>query len=330
MIVSVVILSYRPEDLKDLIECLIKQTKRPDEVVLVDTRPEGPLRDVADGTLGNTGIRLKYHRRPDLGTSRGRNLGIEVSSGDLIVFLDDDMLIAPDYLESAARFFSKPEYHAVAGITMLGPYPGKVTEVPRRPWLSRLRHASKCVFLLDTRSPGTVLPTGFRSELPHDTRPVQWLQGCNSVWRSTVIKRYRFSTELERHPYALGEDIELSSRISKEHVLYVVRASGVFHKKSPGRRLEPRAFGESLVCSHRQIARTRTADGSVPFVFYWALVGLILHGVLISVLRPSGGSLLYLRGLVTGIAAKGSSSGVSVSDPLQHRSDEHSSAERPD
>ncbi len=324
---SVVILSYRPDDLRDLLGCLRVQTRQPDEVILVDTRYEKPLRSVAEDALGNTDIRLRYHHRPDLGTCRGRNLGIEESSGDLIVFLDDDLLIAPDYLESAGRFFSRPEYHAVAGITMLGPYPGAKPETPGHPWLNRIRHASKCVFMLDTRSPGMVLSTGFRSELPYDTCPVQWLQGGNSVWRSAVIKRYRFKAELEKYPYALGEDIELSSRIGKEHVLYVVRASGVFHKKSPGRRLEPRALGESLVCSHRHIARTRTSDGSVSMAFYWGIAGLVLHGVLTAALRPSRGSLHYLQGLADGIATEGWPLRAASTSSLKVRSDSKNSTE---
>lgn len=300
MSVSVVILSYRPDDLRDLLACLRAQTTAPREVIVIDTSNDGCLEQLAQQAMSGTTIELVYSHRPDLGTARGRNLGIQMAQGDFTVLLDDDMLIAPDYLETALTHFAKPDWHDVAGITLRGPYPGASNAATQASWKTRLRHAAKCLFMLDSRTPGIILPTGFRSELPEGTAPTQWLQGGNSVWRTAILREYLFDPEMEHYPYVLSEDLALSARVGQTYRLFAVHGSGCHHKKSPGQRLDPFAFGDSLVRNHRHVARIR-AGGKTPLVFYWGYAGLALQALGLLVVRPSSQSMGYLQGITRGL-----------------------------
>jgi glycosyltransferase involved in cell wall biosynthesis len=308
---SVVILSHRPADLRELLACLRRQTLPPAEIVLIDTSEAGTLGRLAAEALAGRGIRLAWRHRPDLGTARGRNLGIELASGELIALLDDDMLVADDYLETGARFLTCPGHEQVAAITLLGPY-GDAPRATPAGLRSRVRLLVKCLFLLDSRRPGVVLPTGFRSELPAHTARVGWVQGGNSIWRAPVLKRFRLDEELERYRYALSEDIALAVRVAREHELHAVQGSGAQHKKSPGQRLTQREYGESLVRNHRHIARLVARSSRTPAVFYWGCVGLALHGLALLAVRRDGSGVAYLRGLADGLLDRGGSRPVGV------------------
>jgi glycosyltransferase involved in cell wall biosynthesis len=52
--------------------------------------------------------------------SRARNIGACAATGDILVFLDDDILIQPDFLQVYADAFSSPNVQGVAGQILEG------------------------------------------------------------------------------------------------------------------------------------------------------------------------------------------------------------------
>lgn len=106
--VSVVLATYTAErlaHLRDGLTALGAQTRMPDEVLLVvDNNPamvELARRELADLTTGEGGSGPALRVLPHTG-SRGcgaaRNTGAAASTGDVIVFLDDDATPAPEWL----------------------------------------------------------------------------------------------------------------------------------------------------------------------------------------------------------------------------------------
>jgi glycosyltransferase involved in cell wall biosynthesis len=60
--------------------------------------------------------RLRYVRTDTRGVTNSRNLGIELSTSDVVVFTDDDCRVAPDWVPTLARVFaSDPEAAVVCG-----------------------------------------------------------------------------------------------------------------------------------------------------------------------------------------------------------------------
>jgi GT2 family glycosyltransferase len=101
---SVVICAHNPrvEYLKRVLEALGRQTLAIErwELLLVDNMSNAPL----SRTFDLAWHPLARHVREDtLGVAVARQRGIREASGDLIVFVDDDNLLQPTYLENAIK-----------------------------------------------------------------------------------------------------------------------------------------------------------------------------------------------------------------------------------
>ena len=108
MNISVVIPSYnRKEFLKRSIDSAINQTKKPFEIIVVD-----------DGTTDGTETMIKsdydfvkFIKQKNKGVSAARNIGIKVSIGEWICFLDSDDEWKRDKLEKQINAMkSNPDY----------------------------------------------------------------------------------------------------------------------------------------------------------------------------------------------------------------------------
>lgn len=100
MKISVVVATYnRLHLLLDLLADLGQQTLQPTEyeVVVVDDGSRVP----AAPRLAElrTPYPLVVHTRENAGPGAARHFGVEAASGDIVVFVDDDMSVGPDFLE---------------------------------------------------------------------------------------------------------------------------------------------------------------------------------------------------------------------------------------
>lgn len=97
--VAVIIAAYAEDRwlrLHDVIESLQRQTRRPDEIILViDHNPS--LVAVARATLSGVRVVENTHAR---GLSGARNTGIELAGAEFVAFVDDDATPEPDWLET--------------------------------------------------------------------------------------------------------------------------------------------------------------------------------------------------------------------------------------
>jgi GT2 family glycosyltransferase len=84
---SIIIPTFRrKESLQRLLQRLMAQRDIGPEIIVVDQNPEGFL----DGVLPD-GV-VKHVRLPEPNASRARNKGFQVSSGEAILFIDDDLI----------------------------------------------------------------------------------------------------------------------------------------------------------------------------------------------------------------------------------------------
>lgn len=95
----------RPDDLGRALQSLQSQTLLPDEVIIVDAsrndRSEAPIPEA----FQSLPIRYFHTRTP--GLTRQRNIGIRESTGDVLLFLDDDVILEPEYIEHVAAAFAR-------------------------------------------------------------------------------------------------------------------------------------------------------------------------------------------------------------------------------
>jgi glycosyltransferase involved in cell wall biosynthesis len=95
--VSVVICTYNRRDhLERVLDYLGEQSSGDFEVVVVD----GPSEDGTKELLEQYQTKVKIGNNPERNLSKSRNIGLELASGDIVAFIDDDALPFDDWIES--------------------------------------------------------------------------------------------------------------------------------------------------------------------------------------------------------------------------------------
>ena len=118
MRVSVIIPTYgRPECLKRCLKALARQTKRPDEVIVVTREVDldskriiAHLRSLYEEAFVLKGLTVAMS-----GKSVAINTGLEVAKGDIICLTDDDADSHPDWIEIITQHFRDPILAGVGG-----------------------------------------------------------------------------------------------------------------------------------------------------------------------------------------------------------------------
>lgn len=97
---TVVIPTYaRSHRLRDILRCLEGQTGDAlARVIVCDDGSPDDTRAVAESYLDR--LPLLYRHQPDFGFRAGqaRNMGIREAIGDVVIFIDDDVILAPDFV----------------------------------------------------------------------------------------------------------------------------------------------------------------------------------------------------------------------------------------
>jgi glycosyltransferase involved in cell wall biosynthesis len=112
--ISVILASKNEEKfVENFFKSLKKQTRKPDEVILVDCSTDRTP-ELAKKYVD------KLIRAKKCGVGYQRGLGVKNSTGDLLLFTDVDTQLYPDWIEKIEKKFEDPDVHVVRG-TVLWP-----------------------------------------------------------------------------------------------------------------------------------------------------------------------------------------------------------------
>lgn len=115
---SAIICTYnRARYLRPLLESLVAGGFADCEIVLVDNNSSDNTREECDRFMADhPEVAMRYCFEPNQGLSFARNRGIEEARGEVVVYVDDDALVNPEYLATYADFFVRhPEVDAAGG-----------------------------------------------------------------------------------------------------------------------------------------------------------------------------------------------------------------------
>ncbi len=97
------------------LESLLSQTQPIDEIIIIDDKStDRGLQKVQK--LADSNEKVKLLRNPcNKGSSQCRNLGIEESSGDYVLFLDQDDYLAPSFIDETSNHLCQYKGKEIAG-----------------------------------------------------------------------------------------------------------------------------------------------------------------------------------------------------------------------
>jgi GT2 family glycosyltransferase len=112
--VSVIICAYTEQRWDDLVKALAsvrQQTKPPEEIIVVIDHCPALLRRAAQELAG---VQVVPNRNQQ-GLSGARNTGLQVASGEVVAFLDDDAAAATDWIARLLAGYADPRVAGVGG-----------------------------------------------------------------------------------------------------------------------------------------------------------------------------------------------------------------------
>jgi glycosyltransferase involved in cell wall biosynthesis len=233
---SVVIPTLNRTDLlRDTLESLKGCDPSPDEVILIDADPDNSARAVTADFTASLKPAVRYiSSDPSLTVQRNR--GIDASTGDVVVFLDDDVDIDDRLFGQLQNVYGDPTIVGATG-RIIEPMPKRVGGPS-----SRLRR------LLGRRSlEGTFTRFGYPRYLRNvDTeRDVEHMFGCFMSARREAAAAVRFDESLAG--YALAEDEDFSFRLSRLGRIRYLPQVVVHHRKLGFSSKDTREFGRLVV-----------------------------------------------------------------------------------
>jgi len=117
----------------------------PDEVLVVDSSHTGDTRDAVEAWTARWPV-VQYVAAPNTGVSRARNLGVQASTGELVMITDDDCVTHEDCIGHIIRAFAEdPAIDCITGaVHPYGEPHGQVAVAiknspERREWVGKSR-----------------------------------------------------------------------------------------------------------------------------------------------------------------------------------------------
>ena len=290
---TLVICTYmRAKPLLALLESVKKQTRYPDEILIIDGSTNSETEKMlAQNPFGN----LKYFLVPDheRGLTKQRNYGIKKTAADtdIICFLDDDTVLEPVYFEEILKTYT--DFPAALGVggyinnednwqqTAAG-YVPKIEEYYYDGW--KKKDGSRFVLRKKLGLDSNTRP-GFLPEFSHGRSisflppsgkiyEVEQLMGGVSSFRKSVFETFQFSTFFEG--YGLYEDADFTLRLSKTGKLYTNTKAQLAHYHDESGRPNKMKYGKMVVRNGWYVWRVKHPDPSSKAIFKWHAITLLL------------------------------------------------------
>ena len=212
--VSVIIpTKNRRTDLEETIRTLLAQTRMADELIIVD-------QSQTESLLQTSPLSLKYIYNPEItGASQARNEGMKQATGDIWLFLDDDVVLEPDFIKQLVTAYT-PGVTGVSGIITNYSAP----PVMQRIWTAMFQlgpfHDGRQAIYCDAAKLAGGAPIKVR----------EFGSGLMS-FRADEIRGLWFDENL--HGSCFAEDIDFCARLPRNSVLLITPQARLVHKRTP-------------------------------------------------------------------------------------------------
>src|SRR5438105_11104042 len=109
----------RPDELIRCVRSIAAQEPSPDELIIVDASVPAIAAQNCEQvrvSLKDIAVRLLYCTSPRASLPFQRNLGVEYSAGDILFFVDDDVILLPDFHRTMLELWRANWHNGLGGI----------------------------------------------------------------------------------------------------------------------------------------------------------------------------------------------------------------------
>lgn len=280
MKLSIIIPTYNRADiLKLCLERLMIQEGVDFEIIVVDDGSTDHTSDIVreleiPNSKFQTKIQYIYQKNAHQGVARNR--GAKQASGDILLFMGDDILAEPGFL---MRHIDVHALHSDEGVVVLG-YTTWDPSLPINPYM-RFLEASGWQFAYHLLTPGFV----------GHPEPYKFFYTSNISLKKSLFDKELFNESFKEYGW---EDIELGYRLWKKHNmnLYYEPNAKAFHRHlipedSLPRRM--RSVGRTAV----HFERLQSDVQVIPHGFKAVLLTLMTHPFFLPLFRLCGRTMFY-------------------------------------
>jgi len=300
MRVSVVICTKnRVQELVNCVKSVFAQSVSPHEVIIVDAsdKDEAYLKIREEFPKDS---RLKYIRSTHVShITADRNVGVRNSSGDIILFLDDDTILDKDFIKEIVEIFEKDSEKGIGGVT------GNIINIDEPKTVMRklrvnLSLLMKRIFLLPTHGNGRFRSSGCPTFLygAREKKDVESLSGCNMAYRKQVFNYLKFD---EDFPELYIDDEDFSRRVSQRYRNVYTPNAKLIHRRSPVGSASPRVATPYTRTRRTVKSRYYLLKKNFPhtlkhtLAFWWSVVGMFGQAVMTM-------NLENVKGVISGVS----------------------------
>jgi glycosyltransferase involved in cell wall biosynthesis len=278
----------RPLDLSKAVKSILSQSRVPDQLIIVDQSQSTESANLIESYLIENFFNkyLYIHDSNINGLVSAKKIGVTSSFGDIISFLEDDIILEPTYFEEIENGF-------IANSQMLG-CSGIIINQPSK---SKVHQLFFDIFHIGIFRDNRDKFFGQKFKRSNSFIPCNTLSGGVSSWRKEVFPEIPFD---DINGFHMLEDIDYSTRAADHfgNRFYINTMAHLSHFSSPlnrdssGKRFRRKTMEFIIFYKKRQ---------SFSFAFLsliWLLIGLMLDAIVKSL---DDKSLAPLKGYIEGI-----------------------------
>ncbi|MDO9333402.1 MAG: glycosyltransferase [Dehalococcoidales bacterium] len=280
----------RIDDLTRCIQSLESQSVRPMEIIIVDGSITQQTREMISEMSGKHGIPLKYIRQTVGKFGRAKNIGAMQAKGDVVLFVDDDVILDEYYIEELDKVYQKDTagvIGAVQGICAnIEPY-GHIKTAYCRLFMLGGWHGTKSklnpsgTITTPVSLSGTIKAAGF--------------VGSAHSFRKHIFNEFQFD-----EIYEYGDELNFSVRVSRKYCLYVTPFAKFIHNQSPvGRNFEEYQINNTYARYH-MFCKLMPQTLINRICFGWSLLGAIIGYIGVYIGSPTEANREYAMGSIKG------------------------------